>query len=387
VHDQEAFKRERYELLFMDTWTDDELRNARDVLYPNISDTELNDRIYRYVIDGHCAASWFCNCCCMRLAHSVEQGVAIHCALAYESHTLVTFSVCMICLRNSASPMCSSLFNCVNAATLLVGRWGGNARYVLREHAEDNQVLADAVKATVLANIKHPASGEGLLSTNPHTVIHVRAGRDLKRRDVTIGSRWAMELIVEQAFDQRLYDLYTFVGLVAPGVHFDGYPSGRGTLWEVGTQLRLMRGGEFRQRNSAGDISSVTLPHSAAVLMFANVTDSKGLSDFVYCRPFEERYPLIDSLRQPTDLYQFTIAKWKDPYDPQHLWTAISSLNCKPHNVKVYWVVPPNRFYTFKVPKSRGLESLCEEAQKAIESVQHIVLEVDLEAHTKSATS
>ena len=270
---------------------------------------------------------------------------------------------------------------------LFVGRWGGNARYVLREHAEDNQVLADAVKATVLANIKHPASGEGLLSTNPHTVIHVRAGRDLKRRDVTIGSRWAMELIVEQAFDQRLYDLYTFVGLVAPGVYFNAFPSGRGTLWEVGTQLRLTRGGAFRQRDSAGNISQVVFANSTAVLMFSNVTESKGLSDATYCRPFSEQYPLIDSLRQPTDLYQFTIAKRKDPYDPQHLWTAVCSLNCEAHDVKLYWVVPPDRFNDFKIPKSRGLKSLREGVLKAIESVQHMVLEVDLEAHTNGTTS
>ena len=56
MHHQEAFKRERYEVVFMDTWADDELRNARDALYPNMSDAELNERIYRYVSDGHCAA-------------------------------------------------------------------------------------------------------------------------------------------------------------------------------------------------------------------------------------------------------------------------------------------------------------------------------------------
>jgi hypothetical protein len=250
----------------------------------------------------------------------------------------------------------------------------------------DNDVLIDAVKATVLANIKNPAAGEGLQSTNPHTVIHVRAGRDLKRRDSTIGSRWAMELIVQQALDQRLYDLYTFVELAAPGVYFNAFAGVRGTLWEVGTQLLLMRGGTFRQRqrDGTGAIGNVTFPRSTTVFMFNNVTDIKGQSDDVYCRPFSEQYPLIDSARQHTDLYQFTVAKQKKDYDAKHLWTAVSSLNCEPHEVRMYWVVPPNRFFDFKVPLSRGLESLCEEAQKAVPRVQHMVLEVDLELHADS---
>jgi len=47
VHEQEAFKRNGCKLFYMDPWSSDELRQARDALYPDMSDSELNDRIYR----------------------------------------------------------------------------------------------------------------------------------------------------------------------------------------------------------------------------------------------------------------------------------------------------------------------------------------------------
>ena len=111
AHEQEAFKQERYELLFMDTWTDDELRSARDVLYPDISDTELNDRIYRYVIDGHDAASGFKTALVCSMHTVVSRDLLYVVRLGEEVHTLVTFSVCMVCLRNIDTAMCGSLFN------------------------------------------------------------------------------------------------------------------------------------------------------------------------------------------------------------------------------------------------------------------------------------
>jgi hypothetical protein len=52
----------------------------------------------------------------------------------------------------------------------------------------NHMILVDAVKATVLANVKRPASCEGVFSTNPHTVIHLRADRDLQPTNSTIGS-------------------------------------------------------------------------------------------------------------------------------------------------------------------------------------------------------
>jgi hypothetical protein len=37
-------------MIYMDTWSADELRKARDVLFPDMSDSELNERIYRCVL-------------------------------------------------------------------------------------------------------------------------------------------------------------------------------------------------------------------------------------------------------------------------------------------------------------------------------------------------
>ena len=51
MREQEASKRVGYKALYMDIWAEEELRKARDALCLNISDTELSERIHRYIAD------------------------------------------------------------------------------------------------------------------------------------------------------------------------------------------------------------------------------------------------------------------------------------------------------------------------------------------------
>jgi hypothetical protein len=44
---QTAWKKQGYDTVYKDTWSADEIRRAKDLLFPDMSDKELNERIYR----------------------------------------------------------------------------------------------------------------------------------------------------------------------------------------------------------------------------------------------------------------------------------------------------------------------------------------------------
>jgi hypothetical protein len=88
-----------------------------------------------------------------------------------------------------------------------------------------------------------------------------------------------------------------------------------------------------------------------------------------------------DAVRQPGHLYILNSDKQKSSYTAEHLWAVVSNLNYKPHEVvTLYWVVSPDRFDEFEVPQGiEGIELLHVDAQTALRSVKHVVLEVDVE--------
>jgi hypothetical protein len=167
----------------------------------------------------------------------------------------------------------------------------------------------------------------------------------------------------------------------------DEYASGCGELWAAAAHLRLMQGGVFRSRDIVKGISSnVTHSGSTAAAWFADASEISGVADGTYCRPYNhtrEQCPLIDAVRQPTHLYVLDADKQKSSYAAEHFWAVVSSLSCKPREtVTLYWVVSPNSFDDFEVPQSiDGVELLHADAQLAIRSLKHVVLEVDVERY------
>jgi hypothetical protein len=221
--------------------------------------------------------------------------------------------------------------------------------------------------------------------------VHTRATRGLQLADSTIASQWALDTLVKKSDrPQRVWNVYDYVNRNTPGMLFnrDEYASGCGELWAAAAHLRLIQGGVFRSRDSVTGISSnVTHSSSTAAAWFTDTSEISAVADGTYCRPYShtrsEQCPLIGALRQPTHLYILNTAEQKSSYTAEHLWAVVSSPNCKPHEVvTLYWVVSPNRFDKFKVLHTiEGIEMLHVDAQMALRSAKHVVLEVDVELY------
>jgi hypothetical protein len=249
-----------------------------------------------------------------------------------------------------------------NNNVMNTNRWGGNARYILRKEFRQHEDLYE-------------------------DWVHTRATPDLTKTDSTIASQWALDTLVRKSGTQQVYSVYAFMRRCAPSVHFDydEYHSGSGELWEAAAHLRLMQGGVFHIRDTlTGVCSNVTLSSSTAA-RFAEISHISRMADDAYCRPYShtssEHCALIDAVRQPGHLYILNSDKQKSTYTAEHLWAAVSNLYCDPHEVvTLYWIVPPDRFDEFEVPQSiPGIEMLHVDAQTALRSIKHVVLEVDVE--------
>jgi hypothetical protein len=258
----------------------------------------------------------------------------------------------------------------------------GNARNVL-EGMRDADL--EAALTTTIDNINNPKAQRSEFDNSPSSIVQLRVKRDLETRYKEFASAYIQQRLLEAAYQQSKHDVLTYMGMAGAAPGTTDFSSARGSAWESVSHIILREGGDFmvRELHGAGGTYNVTLPASPLVQPFCNISDISGALDGVYFQPQSERYPAIDSARQPSHLYQITRSPSKPGPDPTALLHALRQLKDADSPV-LYYVVPEFRSAGFKAARVNET-SLGEDDLRLVQNLKQAVLSIPDDAWQRFA--
>ncbi len=121
----------------------------------------------------------------------------------------------------------------------------------------------------------------------------------------------------------------------------------RGTLFEKHAHAVISRGGSFKIRDlQTGEVGTMELPSNLSLFLYSSDDEAfKGATN-CYFRPVSKTFESIDSFIKPDILFQMTTAN--EPPCKQTGLRDILNVLGNPSNPRLHFVVPPDRFGTFK---------------------------------------
>lgn len=234
--------------------------------------------------------------------------------------------------------------------------FGGVPRFVFTaEQSDVSSTIAGAFgKANFRKHVELPITMEQSDYDNySHRLLHMIPCENysnyyLKFASESIGSR-----IFHEYFAECRNDLFKFLVESEGVMEASGY---RGYLFEMLAHQKLSAGGEFSVKNlQTKEISLVELPPSE-VIIFSKASELNPIDDTKYYRPQVKNYESLDSFRANW-LFQMGVG----PTHPVKIHGIRKFLTARglfangkitsASPMRLYFVVPPNRFESYSVQK------------------------------------
>ncbi|PNW78204.1 hypothetical protein CHLRE_09g386600v5 [Chlamydomonas reinhardtii] len=257
-------------------------------------------------------------------------------------------------------------------AARLYRYYGGVARYVLGVPSQlDTPQDMDALLRPLAfdldaCNTAQVRSGLGALQTEPeasHLVLHIntKGENNFKLSHLDFSSPWVAGAFVERAMER---DFDALVSLVA-----STSGSLRGRLHEQLVHRLLPQGGSFTavpiDRDTllrAGPEEKLLLPTSETrSFKDVSVISAAGFPEGVYFRPQETNFATVDSLLRVGNtlhLFQMTVTTDGKAVSAKALTRVFDGLLLRAQDkalgLRLYYVVPPDVFDSFKLGKDSG---------------------------------
>ncbi|OQR82817.1 hypothetical protein THRCLA_23197 [Thraustotheca clavata] len=122
----------------------------------------------------------------------------------------------------------------------------------------------------------------------------------------------------------------------------------------------------------------VTFEKSQNVIVFKNDTEIATASNMNYLQPAVKNYESVDSIIKPDILFQVTCAH-KHPCKQKGLYNVLKLLK-NPQNPRLYFVVQPDRFATFRYQRYQDSKrkTLKKTSYANVGRIQQFAMEIKL---------
>ncbi|KNF06045.1 hypothetical protein PSTG_00560 [Puccinia striiformis f. sp. tritici PST-78] len=182
-----------------------------------------------------------------------------------------------------------------------------------------------------------------------HRVLHIcsHPSGNHYRFHVAWASRQVEAVVLDRITQEFTTDLKNFLRISKE------YNTGnlRGLLFEPYAHSVLRAGGTFQVRRLfEGDPSSdqnIKVSFTAAKLKLFRVYEEVDTHIDVFWQPFSKNLSSIDLLRGPANFFQVTVAK-RHPIKYSGLKIALNAMGQSASPLRLYFVVPPDLFWTYK---------------------------------------
>lgn len=227
-------------------------------------------------------------------------------------------------------------------------RWGGLPRYVLQKIGKVDQLrLDEAINRSSVPLVQEAELG---LSSHPEVsdlLLHRVVEDDFLTTRFEWASPWAAQRFLEKQLSLDRVRLTSFVR-VARGTALGGL---RGNIWEGLCHEALARGGNFSMRSLypplKQDKRKMTVKPCDITHVYDDLSEVRAFNGTVYLRPSGQRQAAIDSIRQPSSLYQITTSTTHD-VKLEGLTKAMDVMTGR-RGSTLYFVVPEDSYTMFSV--------------------------------------
>jgi hypothetical protein len=241
-------------------------------------------------------------------------------------------------------------------------QWGGLPRYVLEKTSYiDQQALSRAINRSSIRLVREAAFWS---SPNPRVsdlLLHTAVADDFVTTRMEWASAWVFEKFFEKALLEGMENLVSLLR-VARGPERGSL---RGRLWEGLCHGALARGGNFSVRSlyplKKDKKEKMTIKPCDITHVYDDLSEVRAFNATAYLRPSGQQQAAIDSIRQPSSLYQITTSTTHD-VKPEGLRKAMDVMTGR-RGVTLYFVVPEDSYPSFSVKNISTLIGQIERGQ------------------------
>jgi hypothetical protein len=227
-------------------------------------------------------------------------------------------------------------------------KWGGSPRYVLQKlDLEDQAALQQAIDSCSVKLVQDSLGNSSAHDEVSNRILHLRVKADFINTYVAWASPWVAEHIAYKLWRTERQQLLLFLNA---GTRLSDLGGVRGNLWEGLCHARLAAGGTYRCRDldypEGGPVDKSFL-QSTNALVFDQWSSLQQCAHGTYCRPRVKNKAAVDSALLPDALFQITVSGHHS-INCAGLLDSFNGLDSSTTVVTLYFVVPPDRFPTFK---------------------------------------
>jgi hypothetical protein len=250
----------------------------------------------------------------------------------------------------------SMLFSSIPEAVVenLYLKWGGIARYVLKLALVEEQqaLLNEALDISNIDSVVESFGGSGAKADASSRLIHRSVRDGFHSGPYQFASAFVVDEIYSRVYVKDRDHLIRFLS-ATQGIGETGQL--RGTLFEKHAHTVISKGGSFKIRDlQTAQERILELPLDFTIFLYSS-NDSEFQNAFnCYFRPVSKIFESVDSFIKPNLLFQITGAK-DHPCKQTGLRDVLEILG-NPLKPELYFVVPPDRFASFKYQSYHGTE-------------------------------
>lgn len=248
-------------------------------------------------------------------------------------------------------------------------KWGGSPRYVLQKlDLEDQAALQQAIDSCSVKLVQDSLGNSSAHEEVSNRVLHLRVKADFINTYTTWASPWVAEQIAYKLWRTERQQLQLFLNA---GTGLSDLGGVRGNLWEGLCHARLAAGGTYCCRNldhPDSDPFGKSFPRSTNAKVFDQWSSLQQCADDTYCRPRVKNKAAVDSALLPEALFQITVSG-SHSINCAGLLDSLNGLRSSTAVVTLYFVVPPDRFPTFKkqtIAQGTGVAELRQNVRQCV---------------------
>jgi hypothetical protein len=233
-------------------------------------------------------------------------------------------------------------------------KWGGIARYVLKYARDPDQqaLLNEALDISNIDSVVESFGGSGQKADASSRLIHRSVIDGFHGGPYQFASAYVVDQIYNRVYAKDRNHLIRFLS-ASQGIGNTGQL--RGVLFEKYAHTVIAKGGSFKIRDlNTNEESTLHLPIGLSTSFFSNNPQVQDLATNCYFRPISETFESVDSFIKPNLLFQMTGAK-NHPCKQTGLRDVLTILG-NPSKPQLYFVVPPDRFASFKYQSYQGTD-------------------------------
>lgn len=251
---------------------------------------------------------------------------------------------------------CRALLYPSEDATNVVSRWdkwGGVVDYVLEKtDPEDQDDIEEAIARCSILIVEQTLGGSSSLPDVSDLLLHLKVEDGFTKSRMEWASAWVAERFAAKAWKNEKDRLLSFT---AVSTQLPMFGSVMGSLWEGLCHAKLVEGGKFLIRcldSPSDEVEEIDIERCDC-RYFDDLHQVKNADHKTYWRPRTKTLPAIDSLRQPGELYQIITAERHD-INYVGVKKAMAVMQATGSEVRLYFVVPPGIFASFKKQLLKG---------------------------------